>query len=591
MSSGASRPDAKRSDMTNLTGAEALVRTLEHHGIDVAFGIPGGAILPVYDALTASRIRHVGARHEQGAGHMAEGYARVTGRIGVVFATSGPGATNLVTPLMNARADSTPLLAITGQVATDAIGTSAFQEAPTTAIVGPCTKHTQLVERPDEIVTALSAAVSIATSGRPGPVLVDVPKDVQTAPVPWHEPAPHRPPPPTAPDPAGIEAAVRLIADARRPVLYVGGGVIAADAHRELALLAERARIPVATTLMARGAFPDTHPLALGMPGMHGTYVATTAMQRADLLVAVGARFDDRVTGDPRRFAPEAAVVHIDVDSAEIGKIRTPEIGIVADARAALEAIVELWGTRPAPDRSEWLHTLDAWRRDHPLTYHQAPSGPIKPQQVITELYRQVGPDTIVATGVGQHQMWMSQHWKFTEPRTWINSGGLGTMGFAVPAAIGAKLARPDRTVVAVDGDGSFQMTCPELLTAASEGIPVTVVVLDNKGYGMVRQWQEIFYDGRRSACDLDRVVPDYVRLAESLGCAGLHVRDLDQLRPALRDAVAVDDRPVVVAVDVDPDEMLWPMVAPGSANDEIITGPDDLAVASPGGPARKPGL
>ncbi len=578
MLSGAEPTETKSIDMERLTGAEALVRTLEHHGIDVVFGIPGGAILPTYDAIGASPIRHVLARHEQGAGHMAEGYAQARGRIGVVFATSGPGATNLVTPLMNALADSTPLLAITGQVPTDAIGTNAFQEAPTIEITAACTKRNWLVREPETLIDTIDEALRVACAGRPGPVLVDIPKDVQAATVSWHEPETATDATPPPPDPSAIRAGVELLEASNRPVLYVGGGVIGAGAHQELRRLAERARIPVVTTLMARGAFPDDHLLALGMPGMHGTYVATTAMQQADLLIAVGARFDDRVTGDPHRFAPHASVIHIDIDPGEIGKVRRPQLAIVADARLVLGALADAWTSRPTPHRDEWLETLATWRRRHPLAYHQPPDGPLKPQHVITELRRLTGPETIVVSGVGQHQMWTSQFWTFSRPRTWINSGGLGTMGFAIPAAIGAKVARPDRTVVAIDGDGCFQMTATELLTAAAEGIPITVVVLDNRGYGMVRQWQDLFYAGRRSASDFEPGPPDYVKLAESLGCVGLAASTPDDLGHMLETALSIDDRPVVVTVRVDESEMLWPMVAPGTSNDEILTGPDDVA-------------
>jgi len=516
--------------MSATTGAQAVIRALQREGVDIVFGVPGGAILPIYDAILQSPIRHVLARHEQGAGHMAEGYAQVSGRPGVVFATSGPGATNLVTPLMNALLDSTPLVAITGQVATVSIGTDAFQEAPTTAITKHCTKRNWLVTDAADIAGIVAEAFAVATTGRPGPVLIDIPKDVQAADTTWHDPvipAADR----VSTDRESIDAAIDLIANASRPVLYVGGGILRSRASNPLLRLAETANIPVVTTLMGRGAFPDLHPLALGMPGMHGTYTAITALQRSDLIVAVGVRFDDRVTGDPKAFAPQADVIHVDIDSKEIGKIRVPEVGIVGDARDVMDGLLDAWAQRPAPARDQWLATLQGWQRDKPLAYEQDGDGPIKPQFVIEELWRLTGGDAILVSGVGQHQMWASQFWRFQQPHTWVNSGGLGTMGFAIPAAIGAKAAAPDELVYAIDGDGCFQMTLQELITAAEEGIAIKVAVLNNRHYGLVKQWQDLFYESRHSAVHLGHQWPDYPALAASLGCVGLRATTPAEVR------------------------------------------------------------
>ncbi len=570
--------------MTQTTGAQALVKTLEYEGVEVVFGVPGGAILPAYDPLLESPIRHVLARHEQGAGHMAEGYAHATGRVGVAIATSGPGATNLMTPLQDALMDSVPIVAITGQVPTAAIGNDAFQEAFTIGMAMHCTKHAYLVADPDELVDVVHEAFHIATSGRPGPVLIDVPKDVLNAPTTWNEPAPVELPgyrPTRHGSSHQICQAIDLLMRSERPVLYVGGGVIAAGAHAELLRFAEMGEVPVVTTLMARGAFPDDHPLALGMPGMHGNYTAVTAMQKADLLVALGARFDDRVTGDPQAFAPEAKVVHVDVDPAEIGKVRRAEVPIVGDVRAVLGQLVTELGTRLSnqspPNRSEWAATLRTWQAEYPLQYDQANGGPIKPQFVIEQLHEATDGDAVVVSGVGQHQMWASQYWRFSRPRTWINSGGLGTMGFAIPAAIGAKVARPEELVVAIDGDGSFQMTCQELVTAATEEVPIKLLVMNNGGHGMVRQWQRLFFESRFSAIDLGGEIPDYPALAEAMGCVGLQAETPEEVRPALHKALAIDDRPVVVEFKVDRDEMCFPMVPAGGSNDNIALTPEDL--------------
>jgi len=562
-----------------------LLQSLEHEGVETIFGVPGGAILPAYDPLLDSSIRHVLARHEQGAGHMAEGYAMATGRVGVAMATSGPGATNLITPLQNAKMDSTPLVAITGQVGTAAIGSDAFQEAYTTGLAMHCTKHSYLVTDAAQIPDIVHEAFHIAATGRPGPVLVDIPKDVLNQETKWSTPTlaglPGYKPPSSNGHPKQIKAATLLIESAQRPVLYVGGGVIRSGAAAELLAFAEAANVPVVTTLMARGALPDDHPLSLGMPGMHGTYTATTAIQKSDVLVAIGSRFDDRVTGQVASFAPNAKVIHVDVDPAEIGKVRNPEIPIVGDARLVIQALLDrLLADRdgaPAPARREWFDQLSIWKRDKPLAYDQPESGPIKTQFFIERLHEMTGGDAIVAAGVGQHQMWASQFWRFSRPGNWVNSGGLGTMGFAIPAAIGAKAARPDETVIALDGDGCFQMTVQELITASTENIPVKVVVFNNGGYGMVKQWQNLFYGGRLSAVDLGTTIPDYPKLAEAMGCVGLQVDQPDEVDAAIDKVMAVDDLPVVLEVVTDRDELCFPMVPAGASNDRIVMGPEDL--------------
>lgn len=568
----------------HFTGSHSLLRSLEHEGVEVVFGVPGGAILPAYDPLLDSPIRHVLARHEQGAGHMAEGYAMATGRVGVVFATSGPGATNLITPLQNAKMDSTPLVAITGQVGTSAIGSDAFQEAHTTGLAMHCTKHSYLVTSADEIPDIIHEAFHLASTGRPGPVLVDFPKDVLNAVTEWRTPTLSGLPgykPTREGHPRQVKAAVEMIEASSRPVLYVGGGVIRAGATPELVALAEAANVPVVTTLMGRGAFPDSHRLALGMPGMHGVYAATTAMQEADLLIAIGVRFDDRVTGDVASFAPGAKVIHVDVDPAEIGKVRRADIPIVGDARSVLTAMVERVTERrvesPAPERADWFAQLRDWQETHPLSYTQDPDGPIKAQYFIERLHAITGGDAVVTSGVGQHQMWASHFWQFEKPLSWINSGGLGTMGFAVPAAVGAKIARPDEVVFAIDGDGCFQMTAQELITATTENIPIKVAVLNNGAYGMVQQWQKLFYDGRISASDLGTTVPDYPKLAEAMGCVGLRATHPDEVDIAIEKALSIEDRSVVIEVVIDPEEMVFPMVPAGGSNDHIAMGPEDL--------------
>jgi acetolactate synthase-1/2/3 large subunit len=568
-----------------LTGAQALIRALELEGVEVIFGVPGGAILPAYDPIIESPIRHVLARHEQGAGHMASGYAHASGRVGVMMATSGPGATNLITPLQDAHMDSIPVVAITGQVTTRAIGSDAFQEADTWGISMPCTKHNYLVTDPAEIPDVIREAFHLAATGRPGPVLVDLPKDVLAGTMTWHRAGELNLPgyrPSVKGHPRQVKAAIELIHAAERPVLYAGGGIIRADAADELRRFAELANTPVVTTLMARGAMPDSHPLCLGMPGMHGNYTAITSMQKADLLIAIGARFDDRVTGDPATFAPEAKVIHADVDPAEIGKVRTADVPIVGDAREILgqltNAMAKKLGGGEAPAREAWLATIADWQRDHPLHYEQDPEGPIQQQYVIQELHRLTGGNAIVVAGVGQHQMWASQYWGFERPRTWINSGGLGTMGYAVPAAVGAKAACPDEIVFAIDGDGCFMMTLQELLTASAEGIPVKIAVMNNDALGMVKQWQNLFYGGRLSAVEYPPHALDYVKLAEAMGCTGLRADHPDEVGPTLEKALAINDRPVVIEFRCDPDAMVFPMIPAGGSNDDVIMSKEDLA-------------
>ena len=566
-----------------LTGAQALVRSLEQQGVDVVFGLPGGAILPAYDPIRSSSLRHVLVRHEQGAGHAAEGYAWATGRTGVCIATSGPGATNLVTALADAYMDSVPMVAITGQVPSALIGSDAFQEADITGITLPVTKHNELVTDAERIPAAIAEAFHIASTGRPGPVLVDIPKDILQAPMTWGE----WPPPlalpgyrvPGEPDLAQVREAAALLRRSRRPVLYVGGGVIKADAHAELLAVAEMARAPVTTTLMARGAFPDTHPLALGMPGMHGCYTAVAALQEADLLVALGARFDDRVTGRLADFAPRAKVVHADIDPAEIGKNRIPDVPIVGDVKSTLAALAESLSAAIAadgpPDTSAWLAATDDWKRRFPLRYTQDSDGPLKPQHVVERLSALTGGDAVVVAGVGQHQMHAAQHFSFTRPRSWINSGGLGTMGFAVLAAMGAQVGRPGELVVAIDGDGCFQMTAQELATCAIEHLPIKVLIFNNGFLGMVRQWQELFYEERYSEVELGTAIPDYVKLAEAYGCVGLRCESVDEVDAVIEKARGVDDRPVVIDFRCDPGENCYPMVAAGTSNDDIILGPE----------------
>ncbi|UVE95698.1 acetolactate synthase large subunit [Dietzia sp. B32] len=569
-----------------MTGAQAVVRSLEEIGTEVVFGIPGGAILPVYDPLyDSAKVRHVLVRHEQGAGHAATGYAQATGRVGVCMATSGPGATNLVTPLADAQMDSVPIVAITGQVGTALIGTDGFQEADISGITMPITKHNFLVAHGDDIPRMIAEAFHIAQTGRPGAVLVDIPKDVLQAEMTFSWPPEMKLPgyrPVTKPHGKQIREAARMMAKATRPVLYVGGGVIKADASEELMALAELTGIPVVTTLMARGAFPDSHRLHYGMPGMHGTVAAVAALQRSDLLVTLGARFDDRVTGRLDTFAPDAKVIHADIDPAEIGKNRAVDVPIVGDIREVLVELVQTLrgesesGTLTEP--SAWVGELDEIRSEFPLGYGPQSDGSLSPEYVIERLSAAAGPDAVYCAGVGQHQMWAAQFVKYEKPRTWLNSGGLGTMGYAVPAAMGAKFGRQDAEVWAIDGDGCFQMTNQELATCAIEGAPIKVALINNGNLGMVRQWQTLFYEERYSQTDLSTHsmhIPDFVKLGEALGCVALRCERAEDVDDVIAQARAINDRPVLIDFIVGKDAQVWPMVAAGTSNDEIMAARD----------------
>ncbi len=564
-----------------LTGAQALIKSLEMEGTEVMFGLPGGAILPVYDPLIDSSIRHILVRHEQGAGHMAEGFAHATGRPGVAMVTSGPAATNIVTALCDAYMDSVPIVVITGQVAYSVIGTDAFQECDTVGITMPVTKHNWLVTDPQEIPRIIREAFHVATTGRPGPVVVDVPKDVSNQMMDWHWPEAVDLPgykPNVKGHPKQIKDAARLWGEAHRPVIYAGGGILKARAADALKQLAEATCTPVVTTLMARGSFPDDHPQCLGMPGMHGNYTAVTSMQKCDLLIALGSRFDDRVTGKVDAFAPGAKVIHVDIDPAELGKVRRPDVPIVGDCRLVIEELVKAVRANQQkdewPDIKPWWTQLREWQERHPLHYEQLEDGPLKPQYCIDMLRDHSPDDTIVVAGVGQHQMWTSQRWKFNSPNTYVNSGGLGTMGFAVPASIGAKVGKPDRMVWAIDGDGCFQMTAQELVTASAERIPVKIAILNNAYLGMVRQWQELFYEERYSEVYLSPDLPDYAKWAEAMGCVGFKVDTPDDVVPTIEKANEIDDRPVVVDFQVDYREKVYPMVPAGGSNDDIILDP-----------------
>ncbi len=576
-----------------MTGAQSLIRSLEAVGAETIFGIPGGAILPAYDPLMDStKVRHILVRHEQGAGHAATGYAQATGKVGVCMATSGPGATNLVTPIADAYMDSVPLVAITGQVASKAIGTDAFQEADICGITMPITKHNFLVTDPAEIPRVIAEAFHIAATGRPGPVLVDIAKDALQATTVFRWPVETSLPgyrPVTKPHAKQIREAAKLLVNAKKPVLYVGGGVLKANATAELRILAELTGAPVVTTLMALGAFPDSHPQHLGMPGMHGSVPAVTALQKSDLLFTLGARFDDRVTGRLDSFAPLAKVVHADIDPAEIGKNRAADVPIVGDAREVLaDLIVAVQAEHEAGhkgDYADWWVKLNEWKKTYPLGYDPAPAGELSPQQVIERIGQLVGSDAIYAAGVGQHQMWASQFISYEKPATWLNSGGAGTMGYAVPAAMGAKAGRPEAAVWAIDGDGCFQMTNQELVTCALNNIPIKVAVINNGSLGMVRQWQTLFYNQRYSSTVLhsgpehDGIapppqgtrIPDFVLLSEAMGCVGLRCERPEDLDAVIKQAMEINDRPVVIDFIVHQDAMVWPMVAAGTSNDEIL--------------------
>jgi len=563
--------------MSKMNGAQSLVNALEAAGVDVMFGIPGGAILPAYDPIFDSKIRHILVRHEQGAGHAATGYAQVTGRVGVCIATSGPGATNLVTPLADAQMDSVPVVAITGQVPSAAIGTDAFQEADIRGITMPFTKHNYLITDPADIPRAIAEAFHIASTGRPGAVLVDISKDALQKETTFNYPknvslAGYNPV--VEPKSEAIRDAAALITQSKKPVLYVGGGVIKANAAKELMQLAEITGVPVVTTLMARGAFPDSHKQHLGMPGMHGTVAAVTALQKADLLITLGARFDDRVTGKLSTFAPNAKIIHADIDPAEIGKNRHADVALIGDLKnilIALNPVTKAALAKESQDLTPWLNEVYGWQTKFPLGYDKPSDGSVSPQYVIERIGKISGPDTIFTAGVGQHQMWASQFIGYEKPRTWLNSGGLGTMGYAVPAAMGAKVGAPDTTVWAIDGDGCFQMTNQELVTCALNNIPIKVAVINNESLGMVRQWQTLFYNQRYSNTDLhSKRVPDFKLLAEAMGCVGLRCERPEDVDKTIEAAMAINDRPVVVDFNVHRDAMVWPMVAAGTSNDDI---------------------
>ena len=560
-----------------VTGAKSLVMSLERAGVDVMFGIPGGAILPAYDPIFDSSIRHILVRHEQGAGHAATGYAQATGRVGVCIATSGPGATNLVTPLADAHMDSVPIVAITGQVPSAAIGTDAFQEADIRGVTMPVTKHNYLITDPAEIPQAIAEAFYIAGTGRPGPVLVDIAKDALQKMTTFAWPkqralAGYRLQ--LDAESEAIRDAARLIAESKKPVLYVGGGIIKSNATKELFALAELTGAPVVTTLMARGAFPDSHPLHLGMPGMHGTVAAVTALQKADLLITLGARFDDRVTGKLSTFAVNAKVIHADIDPAEIGKNRFADVALIGDLKRNINALIPALKDEFAknePDLSLWWKQMGGLRQTYPVGYDHPTDG-LSPQYVIERIGLISGPDSIYCAGVGQHQMWASQFIKYENPRTWLNSGGLGTMGYAVPAAMGAKVGMPETTVWAIDGDGCFQMTNQELVTCAINKIPIKVAIINNESLGMVRQWQTLFYSSRYSNTDLhSKRIPDFVKLADAMGCVGLRCESKEDVDATIKEAMSINDAPVVIDFSVHRDAMVWPMVAAGTSNDDIM--------------------
>jgi acetolactate synthase I/II/III large subunit len=570
--------------MTKMLGSDAILRSLEAEGVDVMFGIPGGAILPTYDAIArGTTVRHILARHEQGAGHMAEGYARASGRPGVAVATSGPGATNLVTAIADAWMDSTPLVCITGQVKSSLIGTDAFQETDATGITMPIVKHSWLVQDARELPQAMKNAFHVATSGRPGPVLIDVAKDAQEAELDFSYPSgPDLPGwrPPTKVHERQVREAAIAISESRQPIVYAGGGVINAEASAELLALVEAARLPAVVTLMGKGCLPDSHPLNYGAPGMHGSKYANWALNKSDLIIAVGTRFDDRVTGKVSAFAPGAKVIHFDIDAAEVGKIRTADIPVVGPLKLALSQLtreVKALEAEKRTDRTPWHAQLEEWKALYPYKYRKA-DGVLKPQTVIErlrDLTAERAGDHIWTTGVGQHQMWAMQYVECQKPRTFITSGGLGTMGYGVPAAVGAKAARPDATVICIDGDGCFQMTCQELTTAALERLPIVVVIINNGWLGMVRQWQELFYAERYAETHLTKQVPDYAQLAEALGGAGFMVDNEDDLDSTLEAALDCG-RTAVVDARVDPNENCYPMVPAGAASVDILEMPDE---------------
>lgn len=577
--SGAHTKPTQKAREEKLTGAELIVRTLEVLGTRTVFGLPGGAVLPLYEALYESTIlNHILVRHEQGAGHAATGYAQATGEVGVCIATSGPGATNLVTPLADANIDSVPVVAITGQVGLHLLGTDAFQEADICGVTLPVTKHNFMVTKVEDIPRLIAEAFHLASTGRPGPVLVDVPKDIQNQVAKFQWPVELELPgyrPTTSPHSRKIKQAVDLIAQSRRPVLYIGGGVIKANASAELAEFVEKTGIPVVTTLMALGSFPDSHPLHMGMPGMHGSVSAVASLQKADVVIAIGTRFDDRVTGDVESFAPEAKFIHADIDPAEIGKIREVEVPIVGDAREVLQSLTDMYEKKnlKQPECSRWVDYLHSLQKTYALGWENPDDGKLAPQAVIKAISDEVGPDAIYCAGVGQHQMWAAQFVDYEQPRTWLNSGGLGTMGYAIPAAMGAQAGSPGKEVWAIDGDGCFQMTNQELVTCAVNDLPIKVAVINNGNLGMVRQWQNLFYQSHYSHTGLHpkgEYLPDFVSLAESMGCASFRVTREDEIVSTIKKAREINDRPVVIDFIVGEDAQVWPMVASGHSNDEI---------------------
>ena len=566
-----------------MSGAHAIVRTLEDLGTDLVFGIPGGAVLPLYDALHAStKLRHVLTRHEQGAGHAAEGYAQASGKVGVCIATSGPGATNLVTALADANLDSVPIVAITGQVGSNLLGTDAFQEADIRGVTMPITKHNYIVTEPRQIPAAIAAAFHLASTGRPGPVLVDIPKDVQNGHLDYSFPTEFDLPgykPTTKPHHRQIAQAVELIAQAEKPVIYAGGGVIKAEAARELRAFAEFTGIPVVTTLTALGSFPESHPLHMGMPGMHGTVPAVAAMQRADLLIAIGARFDDRVTGDTSTFAPEAQVIHADIDPAEIGKIREVDVPIVGDAQKVLAGLLKEYRKNSSldlPQTGPWRDYLDGLKERFPRGYDPTPDGQLNPQFVLEKLSETVGPEAIYCAGVGQHQMWAAQYLRFEGPNRWMTSGGLGTMGYGLPASIGVQVAHPEALVINVAGDASWLMNMQEMGTAVQFRAPVKQFILNNERLGMVRQWQQLLH-GERYSQSWSESLPDFVKLAEAFGCKGRQVSDPAELDDAIREMIAYDG-PFILDVLVEKHENCFPMIPSGKPHNEMLLGDMEAA-------------
>lgn len=567
--------DQSNEQLPMLSGAQALIKSLEKVGVEVIFCLPGGAALPIFDALYESPLKQVLVRHEQGAGHAAEGYALATGRVGVAIVTSGPGATNVVTALADAYMDSVPMVVITGQVAAEAIGTDAFQEADIRGITMPITKHNFLVKDAEDIPEVVKAAFHIASTGRPGPVLIDVAKNAQNGVVPFDFSDEVQLPgykPTVRPHNRQIEQAADLICDSTQPVLYIGGGVVRARAWQELKDLAELTGIPVVTTLPARGVFPDEHPLCLGMPGMHGTVPAVGAMQRSDLLIAVGTRFDDRVTGALDSFAPNAKVIHADIDPAEIGKNRAVDVPVVGDAKMFLGQLLDEMRHKRIPDYSAWVAKLNAVKERYPMPEDTDETGNgISPQKVIKRIGEISGPETIFVTGVGQHQMWSAHFLPFAKPAQWMTSSGLGTMGYCVPATMGAKVGAPNKVVWGIDGDGSFQMTNQELVTCALNGIPIKIAIINNNTLGMVRQWQTLFFNQHYSNTEIRTdSLPNFPMLAQAMGCAGLRATTEEELDEVIKKAMEINDRPVVVEFVCKKDSMVWPMVAAGTSNDEI---------------------